>query len=108
MGKAKYPTPETAVTHFTESVTSPEVQARWGSRAAEGAEKLGTWFTRLFPKMYAAIARLPVEPRDPWAERSKPIGMLVKREAAAYRREKVRALAALVPAPASPPPAPAT
>jgi len=102
MGKAKYPTPEVAVSHFTTSVTSPDIQSKWGSRAAEGATKLGTWFSRLFPKMYSKIAALPVDPKDPWVERSKPIGMLVKREAAAYRREKVRALAGLVPASPSP------
>jgi len=108
MGRAKYPTPDVAVTHFTDAVTSADVQAKWGRMAAEGAPKLGDWFTRLFPKMYSAIARLPAEPKDPWLERSKPIGQLVKREAAAYRKAKVRALAGLVPAgtppPATPPP----
>lgn len=99
---SKYPTPELAVSHFTTAVTTPEIQAKWGTRAAEGAGKLGDWFTRLFPKMYSKIAALPAEPRDPWLERSKPVGLLVKREAAAYRKAKVRALAGLVPASPSP------
>lgn len=101
LGKARYPTPEEAVSHFTTQVTSTEVQAKWGSRAAEGAGKLGTWFSQLFPKMYSKIAALPADPRDPWLERSKPVGLLVKREAERYRKAKVRALAGLVPA--SPP-----
>jgi hypothetical protein len=93
MARAKYPTPEVAVSHFTSAVTDPAIQARWGSRAAEGAGKLGDWFNTVLPGLYKLIAGLPVEPKDPWVERSKPVGQYIKRMKASYRKKKLAALA---------------
>ena len=100
-----YPDATTAVSHYTSSVTSPDVQARWGTRCAEGASKLGDWFNTLFPDLYRLIAKLPTKPKDPWAERSKPVGKLISETAEKYRGEKVKRLARLVGAGAGATPA---
>jgi hypothetical protein len=96
--KPKYPTPEEAVSHFTASVTTPAIQTKWGTRAAEGASKLGKWFEMLFPDLYRTISELPLEPDDPWLKRSKPVGQLIKKKAKEYRTEKLKALATLLKA----------
>jgi hypothetical protein len=58
--------------------------------AAEGAEKLGDWFKTAFPDLYKLIARLPAEPKDPWLERSKPVGLLIKKKKAEYHKAKMK------------------
>jgi hypothetical protein len=100
--RAKYPSPEVAVSHFTAAVSDASTQAKWGTRAAEGAGKLGDWFRLVLPGLYAKIATLPVEPKDPWAERSKPVGQYIKNKKAEYRKAKLRALAGIGASPATP------
>jgi hypothetical protein len=101
MAKAKYPDPATAVSHFTTSVSAPETQAKWGTRAAEGAGKLGEWFGLALPQVYRKVAALPAKPKDPWLERSKPVGQLISNLGVQYRKKKLSAIAG-VASPATP------
>jgi len=103
--RATYPTPDVAVSHFTTAVTEEATQKKWGSRAAEGAPKLGEWFNLVLPGLYRKIATLPVEPKDPWLERSKPVGLFIKDKKKEYRAKKLRAIAGLIGG-ASPSPSP--
>ncbi|MEM2281843.1 MAG: hypothetical protein QXZ68_07695 [Candidatus Bathyarchaeia archaeon] len=98
--RGKYPTPDEAVTNFTQGVeASADI---WRTRTATGAEKYRRWFGEHFaPRLYPQIPSI-LALRDPY-ERSRRVGAIVKEAARAYRAAKLRAI--ITYAPAAPAPA---
>lgn len=90
--RGKYPTPDQAVSNFTEGVNlSAE---KWRNRTTAGADWYREWFTHYFaPRLYPQIPSI-LALADPYA-RSRRVGAIVKRASADYRAYKLRQIVTL-------------